>query len=276
MRWEVQGATLYVDTPAGPGHFVRAIDLPSAFRAPASAPDVSLDPVTGDAWVVLTHSRPSLMIHVSLNLARIVRQARWATPVSYAAAYAGHLYLSTRQGIADLAPHAAQPRPVPGLVGATGPLVADPSRHRVIAVSPGSDSTLWTFSPHTAPSNRRVRIPHEDVTMTVVTAGIWILGRVGRHAVLERLQPTTLQPTTRRRLPADISERAMLLPGSARALWVYEPADPARLVCADARSGAELQTWHVSDANSVAALHGSATIALDARFQTIKFRGCHA
>jgi hypothetical protein len=275
LRWEVADTTLYAESAAGP-HFVRQIALPQAFGTPVSEPRVTVDPVSGAVWVVLEKSRPSLLVRVSAGIFRILRVVHWMTAVNGAAAYAGHLYLSTGLGVADLAPRASRPRPLTGLAGAVGPVVADPSRHRLIAMDLGNPTDLWTFAPGTAPAKAPRPLPLNAATMAVVGPAIWVLGYVGDRAVLGRLDPETLRQTTRVQLPAHLSTRAVLLPGGDRALWLSGPLAGDRLVCADARTGAALQTWQIQGVDSVAPWRGSALVSAGGLSRTIHLRGCPA
>ena len=276
VRWELQRRNLSAETVVGPGHFARIFSLPRPFAASGGKPMVTVDPVTGLAWIVLADRRPALLVQVSLGLARIVRVVPWGTAVIGAAAYAGHLYLSTGQGVADLAPHAAHPRRVSGLAEATGPVVVDPSRHRLIAIDLGPPTRLWTFGPHAAAVGVPGSLPLREATTAVVDGAIWILGRAGDGAVLERLDPATLRPVARPRLPVRLSEGSVLIGGSGRALWLSGPLPSDYLICADAETGAALQTWPMPGVGSVAARHGRALLAVGSRFREIKLGRCPA
>ncbi|HEX3337095.1 MAG TPA: hypothetical protein VHS54_11590 [Jatrophihabitans sp.] len=214
---------------------------------PGTAGTVELvtDPDTGLLWAVTANSVPTRIAAYRLPSLRLVRQVSWVRLVVSAAAVAGHLYVSTSVGVADLAPGAATPEPVPGLYGAVGPLVVDRSRHRIIAADLGYPTDVWSYRPGAVPQASSAPLRIADATLAVVGNRIWIAGHQGERAVLWRLDPATLAVVDRARPVSGPRARLALVAAGADVIWLRGSNDADRLFCADADRGALLQAWRV-------------------------------
>jgi outer membrane protein assembly factor BamB len=217
---------------------------------PGSAGSVQLlaEPSGGLLWVVTVNSVPTRVRVYALPGLRLVRRVTWTTLAVSAAALAGHLYLSTSVGVADLAPGDVVPRPVVGLYGAVGPLVADPARHRIIAADFGFPTEIWSYRPGTGARQASSSLPISDGTLAVADGRVWIAGGRGARPALWRLDPVSLRPVSRSPLPASVGARAVLVGTGAATVWVRPAADLNLLLCADAGRGVVVQSWRVGGA----------------------------
>jgi hypothetical protein len=245
---------------------------PAPPAGPAAVIELAADPAAGLLWAVTANSVPARMAAYRLPGMQLVRRLSWPRLVATVAAMAGHLYVSTALGVADLAPGAARPVTVPGLYGAVGPVVADPARHRIIATDLGYPTDVWSVRPGGAPrqSPRPLRIA--DGTLAVVGGRIWIAGHDKERPVLWRLDPATLSPAHRARPDGRLGARVVLVAAGSAVLWLRGSDDLDGLYCADASGGTVRQSWRVRGA--VDSVSGTAYADTADGLRTLTLTGC--
>ncbi len=205
-------------------------------EAPRGAARLVLDEAGQHAWVtagrlVFAYDAPTL---ASIGQVRVPR------PVFAAAALGDRLYLGTDQGVYVTgrggAPYLGLPTTtsrIPGFTGGVQTISADPSRHRLIAVSQ-NDNLLVVHSGGV----QVVRKLHGDTpeAIEVTEDGIWAVGfgdaggtRIGR------LDPVTWQITLVDAGDPDAPRTVRAWPGQG-VFWV-NAAYTDSVICRDARSG---------------------------------------
>ncbi len=239
---------------------VRRVSL-AGLQAPLdSAPHLAVDATVHHIWVVLENASPSRVIEFDERTLRPLREITWIHLIQSAVAYAGHLYLTTDLGIADVAPGRLSPRFVPGLAGAVGPVAVDPQRHRLIAIDLGYPANIWTFRPGGRPVEGRVLLDINKGSLTVVNGAIWIGGFTASGAVLDRIDPRTFRPVLRTR-PRLFDPGAVVIAGGSRVLWVRPGSDSTLLGCLSATSGRLEQKWDLPGVNAVVSDGNGALLA---------------
>lgn len=214
---------------------------------------LAVDQVAHRIWIVVTDAPSSRMVEYDERTLTKLRDVRWRQLVQTAVAYDGHLYVQNDFGVADLAPGMPQPRFIPGLAGAVGPLAVDPTRHRLIAMDLGYPTDFWTYRPGQRPVEAARPLNLSQGTVAVVRGAIWVaaLAGSGHGALLERLDPRTLRPVQR----ADarvFHSRAVIVGSGANVLWVQPSVFGANLLtCVSARTGRIEQRWHLPNVVAV-------------------------
>ncbi|MGH8962074.1 MAG: hypothetical protein ACRDWT_12955 [Jatrophihabitantaceae bacterium] len=244
--------------------------VPYASGAVSTIPQLALDPAASLAWVVTARAAVTHLIEYRLPSLLVLRDVPWLLAVRSAAAFAGHLYLSTDLGTADLAP-GGLPRLVPGLSGAVGTVVADPSRGRVIAMDLGYPTELWTYRS----GGKVVQSPHllqlADGSISVVAGRIWVAGADGAVPRMLRLDPRTLTPMARAVLPTAFGTTASIVSTGSHVLWL-RGAPAAALWCVDAGNGRAVQSWAVD--GTVASSTGVAYLGTGVGVMPLPLSGC--
>ena len=224
--------------------------------APIGANRVYADPSGKMVWivadnVVYAYDGPTLYYtgHIRLSL-----------QVATAAALDGKLFISTDDGVYEMtAPTystltAVSVRRLPGYSGQVVPtMAADPSRHRVFAVT--SNYALLEVT------SRGVRFVRQltgqlPESIEVTRSGIWVVGFGNAGGTrLGRLDPATLRITPVGSNDSDAPQGAESWPG-ADVFWMrYAYSDS--LSCRDGRSGAVVSTFS-SIEGPVQSVHGAA------------------
>jgi outer membrane protein assembly factor BamB len=204
-----------------------------------------VDPSQALLWAVTIDAVPAILSEYQLPGLAPVRRVVWPPIVLAAAALAGHLYVTTSVGVADLAPGSSTPQPVPGLYGAVGPITTDLARHRIIAMDLGYPTDVWTYRPGGVPQESRTQLRLADETLEVSGDRIWVGGHQDDRPVLWRLDPTSLAPIVTARPPGGFGARVVVVAAGDRVLWLRTSDDQRSLYCVDAVRGVILQTWRV-------------------------------
>jgi hypothetical protein len=229
---------------------------------PYSVPRLAVDPAAQRLWAVSTNSSPTVMAEFDMASMRLLRELTWRQPVRSAAAYRGHLYVSTDRGVADLSPGRTAPQFIAGLSGAVGPLAVDPSRHRLIAMDYGFPTDIWTYRPGGRPVEAAGTLAFGKGTIAVVRGAIWVGGDGTSGAVLERLDPHTLRPVTHSALASELDPGAMILAAGRSVLWLAADGITGPvLICADGATGLVEQRWKFRSLNAVASDAADAMVA---------------
>jgi hypothetical protein len=262
------------------GHLV-ARDLGSDHvRGSALAPPVDetgriallVDPSRALLWAVTINAVPATLSEYRLPDLAPVRRVVWPPIVLAAAALAGHLYVTTSVGVADLAPLSSTPRPIPGLYGAVGPIIADPARHRIVAMDLGYPTDMWTYRPGAVPQESHTQLRLADETLEVVGDRIWVGGHQDERPVLWRLDPSSLAPVVKASLPGGFRARVVVVAAGSRVLWLRASEDQESLYCVDAGRGAILQSWRVR--GTVDSVTGWAYVDTPDGVQSLHLAGC--
>ena len=231
-----------------------------------------VDPSRDVLWAVNIGAVPSTFSQYRLPDLAAVRRVTWLPLVLAAAAIAGHLYVTTSVGVADLAPESTVPQLVPGLAGAVGPIVADPARHRVIAMDLGYPTDVWTYRPGGAPQKSQSQLRLAEGTVAVAGGQIWVAGHQDEKPVLWRLDPSSLDPVVRARLPNAFPDRAVVVAAGSRVIWLRLLNGQDGLYCMDATRGAILQTWRIHGA--VESVAGQAQVDTPDGVRSLRLSGC--
>jgi hypothetical protein len=268
--WLLTGGAL---TEVAGTRVLRAARLGHVRMPSDSEPRLVMDPASGDIWVVVADTVPTQLIEYDASTLHRVRSITWSVLVHDAAADQGHLFLVTDLGVADLAPGARAPRLIAGLGAANGPIALDAVRHRVIVMNVGYPTRVWTYRPGQFPIRTGVGLAFGGGTITVVGAAIWVAGFTDRRAVLERLDPVTLQPM-RRAAVAPFGPGAVIVAGGATVVWVRSGNGTDLLACVSARTGRVEQTWHIPGLVAVASGPGAALVATPRVASALILAGC--
>ncbi len=180
--------------------------------------------------------------------------------------------MTTSVGVADLAPGSSTPRAIPGLSGAVGPIIADPARHRVIAMDRGYPTDMWSYRPGDGPQESHTQLRLADGTVQVAGDRIWVGGHQDEQPVLWRLDPSSFAPVVMVRLPGGSRTRVVVVAAGSRVLWLRTSDDQDGLYCADARRGAILQTWAAR--GTVASVAGLAYVASPDGVSALSLAAC--
>lgn len=251
---------------------IRSVPV-SGLDEPDSFPQLAVDDQARRLWIVLEGGRDSRMIEFDARTLRRLRDVRWDQPVQSAAAYLGHLYVSTDRGVADLAPGAAAPNFIGGLYGAVGPIAVDPTRHRLVMLDLGYPTDIWTYRPNHAPVEASQPLALGQPTVAVADGAIWVGGfAVSGAAVLERLDPVTLRPVAQSPLAEELGPGAVIVAAGSRVIWLRSGNGGDALVCADSARGRIEQNWDVDGA--VASTSRGALIATDSGVIAPLLVGC--
>ncbi len=240
--WVLGASTLQVVDEAGNR---RTIQLSAAELAGIGGTSALVpDPVKARVWLVGGGARSSRIIEFDAATLRRIRDVGWHETVDHAAVLDGHLFLSSEDGVADLAPAALRPRFIPGLLGAVGPIAADLTRDRLVILDLGFPTAVWTYRPGEMP----VEAPHflrfTDGTVEVVDGAIWVGGVGPAGAVLVRLDPHALTPIAASPVTAALGAGAHMVAAGSRVLWVRSTREGEKLWCVDARTGIARQSWN--------------------------------
>jgi outer membrane protein assembly factor BamB len=231
-----------------------------------------VDPSRAVLWAVTINAVPATLSEYRLPGLAEVRRVFWPPIVLAAAALAGHLYVTTSVGVADLAPGSSSPRRIPGLYGAVGPIVADPARHRIIAMDLGYPTDMWSYRPGGVPEESHTQLRLSDGTAAVVGDQLWIGGHQDERPVLWRLDPSSLAPVVAAWLPGGADARVVAVAAGSRVLWLRTSDDEDSLYCVDAERGAILQTWRVR--GTVDSVAGQAYVDTPDGVRPLPLAGC--
>ena len=266
--WVLRLSTIVLTSPA--------ITRTSALSAPAdfSSARLVVDRGADRLWAVFLTDGGATVILDRASTLSPVTQFGVGGVVRDVAALAGRLYLAVGDRILELAPNGAvRPlaRPMAGVP--VGHVVADPSRHRLLAVGTGvRGSRLWAVAvPSGAMTVRRVST---SIAVTLAVAGsgaIWLAGQDGGDGVLMALDPRTLGPTTHSALDPILVPRASLTAGGQHVVWVHDGMGSV-LRCVDAATGNQLQSWSV--VGPVASAAGAAVLGYGTRAVTLSLHAC--
>jgi hypothetical protein len=243
-------------------------------RVPArSIPVLTVDDTTNLVWVALANAAPSRLVAYDTTTMHKVRDVTWPQLIQGAAAYRGHLYLSTDFGVADLAPGTGTPRFIPGLAGAIGPIAVDAARNRLLAIDFGYPTVVWSYRPGSRPTQSPHLLPLIRGTIAVVDDAIWVAGFGTRHAEFTRLDPRTLRPVASAPT-ADFGSGAIIIGSGSQVLWMRAGSNGNLLACVDAASGRVEQRWRVIDVNAVASDRSGALVATPSGVLGLVLSGC--
>jgi hypothetical protein len=246
--WVLEGAAL---ATVGGRRVARSISLDGLKLTADSSPRLAVDVPAHRIWIVVANATPTRMVEFDQTTLQRIRQVTWRQLVYGAVAYRGHLYLSTGRGVADLAPDASVPRYVGGLGGAVGPIAVDLTRGRLIVMDLGYPTDIWAYRPGSRPFEVAVPLRFGKGSLAIVNGAIWVGGFGDHGAVLDRLDPATLQPIVRTR-PAEFGPGAVVTGAGARVLWVLAGGGSGALACVSATTGRVEQRWRLASINAVA------------------------
>ncbi|MEO9137708.1 MAG: hypothetical protein ABI345_01450 [Jatrophihabitans sp.] len=197
---------------------------------------IVVDSAAEVAWLVpiATNSAGAASAYSLRDLHRVDQMALPAV-TGDAAALDGTLYAATRSGLFALRPGSAAPKPLGG--GRPSVVVADPSRHRVLLITTGSQSfAIRTFAPGIGLGKASALPAGLSPTLAVVGGSIWASYGDASTAVLARLDPRTLRPVLT--LAADrYGSAATIVATGDVSLFLRPRESPFRLWCVDARDG---------------------------------------
>ena len=202
-----------------------------------------VDSADNTIWLVGERARNGRMVELDSDTLATVRDVRWNQPVNDAAVLDGHLLLATDAGVADLAPGSLVPQPVPGLLGAIGPIAVDRMRDRLIVLDLGFPTTVWTYRPGRNPVQSSHNLPFASGTVQVAGGAIWVGGFGAGGAVLDRLDTTTLRPVAVSPLASELGPGAEVVSGGSQVFWVRGTGRGDALWCVDATTGLASQSW---------------------------------
>jgi hypothetical protein len=262
----VGGSSLYVLQPARltvlDVHTFRELDhteLPKATLA--GYPKIVLDPTGRRVWIVTNSDAVAQIAELDGRTLNVLNTTSSTTGVDYAAAMDGVLYISSSAGISALAPNDLTPVIVVK-DRYTGPLVADPQRHRLLTVRFGQPSDVIALSVTGQPlADAPLHMTKGDVVVTGDT--VWEVGFGANGAVLRTLDPATLRETSSGDLdPAfQLGAGAVVASAGRATLWVRSGggnADQDVLWCRDAHG--EVVSWWTAP-GTVAAAQGVVFVA---------------
>ncbi|MGI8760395.1 MAG: hypothetical protein ACR2LF_03645 [Jatrophihabitantaceae bacterium] len=273
VRAASQGATSFVDSLLGGGTlFTLRLDRLSAsnartgqqlgaaelsFAGAGTSARLVLDARAHRIWVVGMKTASTEIFEFDEPTLRLVRALRWPTMVRGATALDGYLYLATDRGVADIGAAARQPRFIPGLAGAVGPVAARASCRCVIALDLGYPTDVWRYGADAGSLEAPGNLPLTDGSLGIAGDGaIWI-GGSGTAATLVRLDAATLRPAISSPLARQLGPGAVIVAAGEHDIFVRATAGGDALWCVDGRTGRALQHW--ADASgSVTSQLGSA------------------
>lgn len=251
----------------------RSVALRGLVVPARSVPMLAVDSAANRVWVVLTNAAPARMIEFDATTLHRVRDVTWARLVQDAAAVGDYLYLSTGFGVAGLAPGAAHPHFVGGLAGATGPMVVDAARNRIIAMDLGYPTDIWSAQPGRRPFEAAMPVSLRRGTVAVVGNSIWVAGYGDHGALLLRLNPATLEPA--QNAPAlRFGSGAVLVGTGSKVLWLRSGDGGNELACVNATTGRVEQTWRVDNVNAVSSDRSGALVATPSGVLGLVLSGC--
>lgn len=235
-------------------------------------------------WVVAMGARTAQLVEFNASRMVAVRRVDVDLAVLDAAAMRGHVYLGTSTGLADLAPGAAGAVILRGTRGVMRAVAADPARDRVLAIdaSPPYADIVVVSSNGTA-VRRSFGGNLIKASIAVVGDAIWVGGYGGdslggRHAIVARLNPTTLVPVATSAVALTVAR--VIVSGGTNDIWIS--TDGAGLWCIDPTTGEVLQHWLTATGPVVSeAAHGpvqsraGSAYAFEAgRLVTLVLTGC--
>lgn len=246
----LHGDLLYVLRPTGVAVVnltTRRVDtLPLTGEIPVaeqSSARLLLDPDADRLWVLDVGVRATHLVEFNATRMLWIRQLTVYLAVRDEAAMDGHLYLATSTGLADLAPGATQTVALPGAYGAVSAVAADPARDRILALDVSTPYTVVVVSRRGVATRRTFGFLVKG-SIAVVRDAIWVGGYDGRalggyHAVVARLDPTTLAPVQTSAVALQVDR--LVVSAGARDIWV-STSGPG-LWCVDASTGNVLENW---------------------------------
>lgn len=239
-----------------------------------SDPLLALDPARHVIWLVVANAVPTQMIEFDTNTLQPVATASWSQLVTGAAAVNGYLYLANDLGVAEMSPDTLNPRLVPGLRGAMGPIAADPTHHQLIAADVIDPLGVYRYRHGQPPYESPMRLPMRQGSLAVADGNIWV-GGYGEHgAMLFRLDPRTLHPVSGGRAPA-YEQGAVVMSAGQHVIWVRSGDSASDLfTCVDAATGRIEQRFHLADVHRVASTAGAGAIATDQGVLPLTMRNC--
>lgn len=207
---------------------------------------------------------------------RLLRTIRLPTTLASAAVLDGGLYLGTggERGLLGLRPGARTLATVAAERDGVGPLVADPSRNRLLYLTDGLPTRVRSWSPRAAQSKAVGTLAFSKADLVVVGGRIWAGGFSGRGAVLVRLDPVTLRPVqSAARTASGLGPGAILVAGGTHDFFVRSGAVGEPLWCVDGRTGDIEQRWEQL-VGAVAVEPGTVWVSGVAGVQRLPLHGC--
>lgn len=230
-----------------------AARVPVRELAPAR-PDVSFD-LAVDApahlvWVTAfqgsaSASTGSAVAFDALTLRKRGSSLSWPGGGQASAAVGGKLYVASGGGVWQMTPTEPAAR-IAGLTGEYFGVVADPSRSRLLLIGGGHtpEMTVRSYVPSTGAVSAPVPVGFGKGGLLLAAGRIWAggFGYTGHRAVLEKLDPRTLQPVAHSPLAAKLGPGAVLITAGTRVIWV-QSGDSDKLWCVDAATGQTITEW---------------------------------
>lgn len=261
----VAGSSLYVLQPARltvlDVHTFRELDhteLPNPTLA--GYPKIVPDPTGRRVWIVTNTDAAAQIAELDGRTLNVLNTTSSASGVDYATAMDGVLYFTSSAGISALAPNDLTPVVVVK-ERFTGPLVADPQRHRLLTVRFGQPPDVTAVSvTGQALAGGPLHMTKGDVVVTGDT--VWEVGYGDNGAVLRTLDPATLRENS-----ADLDPASQLGPGAVvvsagrATLWMRSGGGNSEadvLWCRDAHG--EVVSWWTAPGR-VAAAQGVVFVA---------------
>jgi hypothetical protein len=185
---------------------------------------VVADPATHRIWVVSTVDDITIYELDSRTL-QLLSRVRWNGIPIATAVLDGRFYVSTPSGVLDL-PKSAH-RPLLARIHGGDVIAADPARHRLVDLSFRQMRQLGLGA----------------ANLAVVAGSVWVAGGGTAHAVLARLEPSSLRLVAASPLAAHLDPTAVISASDDARLLVRTSSSMSSLWCVDGRTGAILQYW---------------------------------
>lgn len=225
-------------------HVVRTGHLPELVGDPSLGPWTLI--AAGDTLWAVAHGI-NIAYAIDTATLRLGRQVQIGGNVAGAAVLGGHLYVSSSDGLDDIAPGARSAKTYPDAPPGDL-LVPDPTRDRLLVVGydySGGKADLTAFRPGLHPGvTASVMLPFPIASVVVAAGVIWASVDSDRSAPPTRLDPGSLGEATHGRLLTVGRSGARLVGAGTMVIWVRPRHSTNQLWCISARTGAIEQRWN--------------------------------
>lgn len=240
--------------------------------APAGASArLQVDTIANELWVIVSGTARSRVYKYSA-FALVAMSTTTLPDVLGAAAFNGHLYVTSQGRLLDIPPLA-----VPRIVGLTrdslGPVVADLARSLIVVLDTSGPTHVWRYRPGHKLMPTPLTLPIGKVSIGVTSHGDWIGGFATDGPLLWHMTNTADQASGVSALNRQLAPGAVIVAAGTSVFWVRAgTASAGDLWCVAARTGRIEQHWVLD--GPVASTAGVAVIGTDSGVVRLDLTGC--
>ncbi len=260
--WILQDGTISVVNPHG--GVLASVKITNAeFARRSGVAQLVVDASGSTLWIYFPHLANSSVLRLDARTLDLQAVIPPGPAYDSAAALDGTLYLSSHHRLLRVRPGQRMPVAVSGIPPLTGALVADPLRARLLVFEPErTGAQLVAIGSSGAVSTTALRQPVVKATIAVTGSGrIWLGGFGASGAILERLDPGTLQVSGFSSVVDAVGPGAVVVAAGRSDLLVTSGGGAQLLWCVHDVDGTSGGSWNVNP--EFAALTPAGALVID-------------